>query len=64
MDFIVLNILTSSANDDTIEEQPLDISLTWSINKSGPKIESYCTPDVTVKFCLHSTITDWLLSDR
>ena len=66
VDFIFLNILTSSANDDTVEEHPSDMSFTYSINRSGPKIEPCGTPDVMGKFsdCLPSTITVWLLSDR
>ena len=62
MDFIFLNISTSYANDDAEEEHTLDMSFTWSINRSGPKIEPCCTPDVTGKFAdsLSSTITDWL----
>ena len=66
VDFIFLNILTSSANDDTVEEHLSDISFTYSINRSGPKIEPCGTPDVTGKFsdCLPSTIKVWLHSDR
>ena len=39
VDLIFLNILTSSAKDDTVEEHPSDMSFTYSINRSGPKIE-------------------------
>ena len=61
-----LNIFTSSANDDTVEEHPPDMSFTYCINRSGPKIEPCGTPDVTGKLsdCLPSTIIVRLLSDR
>ena len=63
---IFLTILTSSSNDDTVEEHPSDMWVIYSINISGSKIEPWGTPDVTGKFsnCLPSTITDWLHYDR